>query len=72
MQLLNVVARFGKKVRFLIETGITWIALFLVYCIGIGLTSLVGKLFNRRFLRHKFHRSSWQPITGSQQLERMF
>lgn len=50
----------------------TRIALSLVYVLGIGGTSLVARLFGKKFLQSKFTASSWQPITGSTKLEKMF
>lgn len=51
---------------------ITRLALSLVYLFGIGGTSMVARLFGKKFLQAKFEKSSWQPITGSNKLEKMF
>ena len=54
------------------EQLITNIALAGMYFLGIGLTSLVAKLVQRRFLNRSFKKSSWQPITGSTNFTKMY
>lgn len=51
---------------------ITRLALSLVYLFGIGGTSMVARLFGKKFLQARFEKSSWQPVTGSNQREKMF
>ncbi len=70
--LLSQVQKLWSQWHRIITRAVTQIALTLVYLIGIGLTSLVAKLFGKKFLHAKFTDSSWQPMTGSERLEKMF
>lgn len=50
----------------------TRVALTLVYVFGIGGTSIAARLFGKKFLQSRFVTSSWQSVSGSTKLEKMF
>lgn len=69
---MRLISKFWQSWKKFMERVISNIALFGMYFIGIGLTSLIAKCFNRNFLNRNFQKSSWQPVTGSNKLTKMF
>ena len=46
------IARYFKKFNMIVSSTITVFALSIVYFIGVGITSLIGKMFGKKFLDH--------------------
>jgi len=66
------ITKFWQAWKKFAERLISNLALFGIYFIGIGLTSLVAKIFQRQFLLRSANQSTWQPITGSSKLTKMY
>ncbi|MDQ3008426.1 MAG: hypothetical protein M3Q81_02405 [bacterium] len=49
-----------KSLQLKVIKAINFIFTFLFYFIGIGLTSLVAKIFRKRFTESHFTQSSWK------------
>lgn len=64
-----------KKIRQFLEDkflkALTFISLSLTYFIGIGLTALVGKLVDKKFLPQS-KKSSWQKANYKTDIRKMF
>lgn len=48
------------------------VALHLVFALGIGLTSLVAKVFLKKFVTKKYHFSSWKKHLPNQTFNKMY
>lgn len=48
-----------RNFSHLITDIVNFILLFFVYFIGIGIVSIIGKLFGKHFMDLKFSSSSW-------------
>ncbi|HLD10921.1 MAG TPA: hypothetical protein VJB89_02470 [Candidatus Nanoarchaeia archaeon] len=51
---------FGSGISMIVNS----ILLIIVYLIGVGITSLIAKIFNKRFLQTKFSRKEtyWEDL----------
>lgn len=63
---------FWSRWKNFMERLISITALMGIYFLGIGLTSLVAKVFQWQFLNRNFKNSSWQSVTGSSKITKMF
>lgn len=66
--------RFLKKILEYYSKIFTFIVLFLIYFLGIGITSLIGKLFNKDFLKigNSKVKTSWHKYHSSNNMEKMY
>ena len=65
---MNILRRFLKTLQR-INTAVF---LHAAYVVGIGVVSVMGRLFGARFLDETAIKTNWKPPTGSQETERMY
>lgn len=68
MKLFNRISNFLEK---FFGKLITFVSLFLTYFLGIGLTAIVAKIFNKKFL-DSAKNSTWKKANYKTNLRKMF
>lgn len=63
---------FLRRLSKVLQPVNTMVFLHIAYLVGIGVVSVVGKLFGARFLDETATKTNWKPPTGSQDQERMY
>lgn len=69
---MKLIKKVFNIVRVIITTVINSVLLFVVYFVGVGLTSLFAKIVNKRFLRLKPSskvKSYWSDFKASKNKE---
>lgn len=61
-----------KKLIVIVTHGITTLLLSAAFIVGIGITSIVARALGKMFLANEHGDSSWESVTGSSMLKRMF
>lgn len=69
---MMAIMRFYRRVIPVVTQIITATLLSVAFVLGIGLTSFIAKMFGGVFLKKKYHHSSWERVSGSKNLDRMF
>jgi hypothetical protein len=62
----NGMADFGKNIALIVQSAL----LLIVYLVGVGLTSLIAKIFSKRFLDKELSKtrvSYWSNITAKKE-----
>ena len=70
---LLIIASCFRKFNLLVSSAITAFALSVVYFVGVGLTSLFGKMFGKKFLDHSHGKKDtyWtKPLEDENTVER--
>lgn len=64
--------KFAFKLQTVVTKLINFLFANLFYFLGVGLTSLLAKLFGKQFLDKKKQGSSWQAAKNKLNLDRQF
>jgi hypothetical protein len=70
--MLSAVRRLLDKVKAVQKIVFTWVFLNFIYVLGIGLTSVVGRVFGFQFITKPKKASSWQTHARSINVETMY
>lgn len=60
------------KLKNFIRRVIERVFLFLSYLVGVGLTSLISRIFDKDFLIMNPNSSGWSKVSGSKDLKKMY
>jgi len=63
---------FFKALSRTQQRVLTWIFLQLIFLLGLGITSVVGRMLKKKFLGEKSRLSSWKKHSGIVDLRKMF
>ncbi|MEK9143324.1 MAG: hypothetical protein AAB481_01710 [Patescibacteria group bacterium] len=63
---------FFRRLSKVLQQISTAVLLHAAYVVGIGVVSVVGRLFGARFLDETATKTNWKPPTGSQDPNRMY
>lgn len=61
-----------KKIKSVVDQIIENFALNFIFILGVGITTLVAKIFLKNFLQKKHFFTSWKRYSSSNQLRKMY
>lgn len=74
--MMNNINLFFADLRQFLEKKFTQLTLYIIYFLGIGLSAIIAKIFDKKFLNKSTTNSNWQKNNikqlTKQNLEKMY